>query len=47
MTDTVESMDPGVMLFAPHVAANPQQTYDTLRRQCPVASSDFAGMTST
>ncbi len=46
MTDTVESMDPGALLFAPHVAASPQETYDTLRRQCPVARSDFAGMTS-
>ncbi|TMM16897.1 MAG: cytochrome P450 [Actinobacteria bacterium] len=46
MTDTVESMDPGALLFAPHVAASPHETYDTLRRQCPVARSDFAGMTS-
>jgi cytochrome P450 len=44
MTDTVESMDPGGVLFAPHVALNPQEAYDTLRRQCPVARSDFAGM---
>jgi cytochrome P450 len=47
MTDTVESMDPGVLLFAPHVAVSPQETYDTVRRRCPVARSDFAGMTST
>ncbi len=44
MTDTVESMDPGGVLFAPQVALNPQETYDSLRRQCPVARSDFAGM---
>lgn len=47
MTDTVDSMDPGALLFEPHVAVNPQETYDTVRRQCPVARSDFAGMTTT
>jgi cytochrome P450 len=46
MTDTVESMDPGALLFTPDVALNPQDTYDTVRRQCPVARSDWAGMES-
>jgi cytochrome P450 len=47
MTDTVKPMDPGELLFAPHVAVSPHETYDTLRRECPVAKSDFAGMPTT
>jgi cytochrome P450 len=47
MTDTVDSMDPGAMLFASDVAVSPHETYDTVRRRCPVARSDFAGETST
>ena len=46
MTDTAESIDPGPMIFSPDTAAAPHQTYDTVRRTCPVARSDFAGSTT-
>ncbi|MBV8162191.1 MAG: cytochrome P450 [Acidimicrobiia bacterium] len=43
MTDTAESLDPGERLFGHAVAAAPQETYDRLRRTCPVARSEFGG----
>ena len=45
MTDTAESIDPGAMLFSGD-AGTPQETYNTLRRACPVAKAEFAGHTS-
>ena len=46
MTDTAESIDPGPMIFSADTAAAPHETYDTVRRTCPVARSDFAGSTT-
>ena len=46
MTDTAESVDPGAILFGHGVAAAPQETYDRLRRACPVSRSDFNGHAS-
>jgi cytochrome P450 len=45
VTDTAESIDPGQMLFLGDVSA-PQETYNTLRRRCPVAKSDEFGHTT-
>jgi cytochrome P450 len=39
--------DPSELLFAHTAADAPQQGYKTLREQCPVAHSDFAGMPAT
>jgi cytochrome P450 len=46
VTDTAESLEPGSMLFAGDAATAPHDTYNTLRRQCPVARSEFLGQTT-
>ena len=45
MTDTAESLDPGLLLFAGD-ANSPQETYNTVRTQCPVARTEFLGRTT-
>ena len=42
MTDTAESIDPGMLLFASDMR-QPQETLNTLRTKCPVARHDFLG----
>ena len=46
MTDTAESLDPAALIFSPDIAAAPQETYDTIRRTCPVARSEFMERTT-
>src|SRR5438093_13539735 len=46
MTETTEAAgatDPISILFAPTVADAPHETYARLRRECPVATTEFMG----
>lgn len=39
-------LDPAILLFSPEGADRPHEAYETLRSQCPVHRSDFAGSPS-
>ncbi|TMK88436.1 MAG: cytochrome P450 [Actinobacteria bacterium] len=43
MTDTAESIDPGALLFMGDAATAPHDTYNKLRRTCPVTRTAFLG----